>query len=143
MGLRSNFIHLHVHSEYSILDGSVKIAGLLESAYQQGMPAVALTDHGNIFGAINFSKQARKKGIKPILGCECYVAPRGRKYKKPAPKGQNHFHLVLLVKNEVGYKNLCQLITKSYLEGFYYKPRIDKELLSQHSEGLVALSACA
>ncbi len=142
MGIRSNFIHLHVHSEYSILDGSVKIAGLLESASQQGMPAVALTDHGNIFGAINFTQQARKKGIKPILGCECYVAPRGRKHKKPGSKGQNHFHLVLLVKNEVGYKNLCQLITKSYLEGFYYKPRIDKELLSQHSEGLVALSAC-
>jgi len=135
MGMSSNFIHLRVRSENSIRDGSGKRAGRLELASQQGMPAVALTDHGNVFGAINFSQQARKKGIKPILGCECYIAPRGRKHKKPGPKGQNYFHLVLLVKNEVGYKNLCQLITKSYLEGFYYKPRIDKELLSQYSEG--------
>ncbi len=106
------------------------------------MPAVAITDHGNIFGAVSFFKAARKKGIKGILGCEVYVAPLGRKHKKPFVKGPGHYHLVLLVKDERGYKNLTQLVTKSYLEGFYYRPRIDKELLSQYHEGLIGLSAC-
>lgn len=136
------FIHLHNHSEFSILDGAFKTASLVETAYKNNMPAVALTDHGNIFGAVSFFKQAKEKGIKPILGCEVYVAPKSRIIKKPEGKGPNHFHLVLLVKDENGYENLCHLITKSYLEGFYYRPRIDKELLAQHSEGLVALSAC-
>jgi len=136
------FIHLHNHSEFSILDGAFKTASLVEAAYKNNMPAVALTDHGNIFGAVSFFKQAKERGIKPILGCEAYVAPKSRLIKKAEGKGPNHFHLLLLVKDENGYKNLCRLITKSYLEGFYYRPRIDKELLAQHSEGLVALSGC-
>ena len=136
------FIHLHNHSDFSILDGAFKTASLVEAAYKNNMPAVALTDHGNIFGAVSFFKQAKEKGIKPILGCEVYVAPKSRIIKKPEGKGPNHYHLILLVKDEKGYENLCHLITKSYLEGFYYRPRIDKKLLAQHSEGLVALSGC-
>jgi DNA polymerase-3 subunit alpha len=136
------FIHLHNHSEFSILDGALKTASLVEAAYENNMPAVALTDHGNIFGAVSFFKQAKEKGIKPILGCEVYIAPQNRFVKKAGGKGPNHFHLILLVKDEKGYRNLCQLVTKSYLEGFYYRPRIDKELLAQHSEGLVGLSGC-
>jgi len=101
-----------------------------------------ITDHGNIFGAVQFFNAARELGVKPILGCEMYVAPKGRKHKKPSPGGSNHNHLVLLVKNEIGYRNLCKLITISYLEGFYYRPRIDKKLLSKHSDGLIGLSAC-
>jgi len=137
-----SFIHLHNHSEFSILDGALKIKDLVEAAYKNNMPAVALTDHGNIFGAVDFFKEAKARGIKPILGCEMYVAPKSRFDKKAKPSEARHFHLVLLIKDEKGYQNLCQLITKSYLEGFYYKPRIDKELLTHHSEGLVAFSAC-
>ncbi len=140
--MESTFIHLHNHSEFSILDGAMKTSALVEVAYQNKMPAVALTDHGNIFGAVNFFKQAKEKKVKPILGCEIYVAPESRFDKDPAQKGPRHFHLILLVKDEKGYRNLCQLLTKAYLEGFYYKPRIDKELLVQHSEGLIGLSAC-
>ncbi|MFQ6037330.1 MAG: DNA polymerase III subunit alpha, partial [Candidatus Aminicenantales bacterium] len=138
----STFIHLHNHSEFSILDGALKTQALVEAAYANNMPAVALTDHGNIFGAVTFFKQAKEKKIKPILGCEMYVAAESRFDKEPGQKGPKHFHLILLVKDEKGYRNLCQLITKSYLEGFYYKPRIDKELLLHHSEGLIGLSAC-
>ena len=137
-----SFIHLHNHSEFSILDGALKIEDLVEAAYKNNMPAVALTDHGNIFGAVSFFKEAKAKGIKPILGCEMYVAPESRFEKKAKQSGTNHFHLILLVKDEKGYRNLCQLITKSYLEGFYYKPRIDKELLAHYSEGLIGFSAC-
>ncbi len=137
-----SFIHLHNHSEFSILDGALSTASLVEAAYQNKMPAVALTDHGNIFGAVSFFKQAKEKDIKPILGCEVYMAPGSRFEKKPDHKGPNHFHLILLVKDEKGYKNLCQLITQSYLEGFYYRPRIDKELLAQFSEGLIGFSGC-
>ncbi len=136
------FIHLHNHSEFSILDGALKTASLVEAAYQNNMPAVALTDHGNIFGAVNFFRQAKEKEIKPILGCEIYVAPKSRFDKKADRKGPAHFHLILLVKDEKGYTNLCQLITKAYLEGFYYRPRIDKELLTQFGEGLIGLSGC-
>jgi DNA polymerase-3 subunit alpha len=137
-----SFIHLHNHSEYSILDGAIRISDLVDAAFRHKMPAVALTDHGNIFGAVSFFKEARNKGIKPILGCEVYVAPKSRFDKKLAGKESIHFHLLLLVKDEKGYRNLCHLITKGYLEGFYYRPRIDKEILSQHSQGLIALSGC-
>ncbi len=140
--MKSNFIHLHNHSDFSMLDGAIKAADLVEAAVAHKMPAVALTDHGNIFGAVNFSQQAKEKGVKPILGCEVYVAPKGRKRKKPIPHGPAHYHLLLLVKDEIGYRNLCQLITKSYLEGFYYRPRVDKELLEQYGKGLIASSAC-
>jgi DNA polymerase-3 subunit alpha len=143
MGVRMelSFVHLHNHSEFSILDGALKTSLLVEAAYKNDMPAVALTDHGNIFGAVSFFKQAKKKGIKPILGCEAYIAPKSRFDKKPGRERPVHFHLLLLVKNEKGYKNLCQLITKSYLEGFYYRPRIDKELLAQFNEGLIGFSS--
>ncbi|HEK84800.1 MAG TPA: DNA polymerase III subunit alpha [Candidatus Aminicenantes bacterium] len=139
----NSFIHLHVHTEYSILDGVLRISDLVETAYQFNMPAVAITDHGNIFGAIEFFKAAKNKGLKPILGCEVYLAPKSRLEKKPGNGDEGgNYHLILLVKDEKGYRNLCQLITSSYLEGFYYRPRIDKEILRQHSAGLIALSSC-
>ena len=136
------FIHLHNHSEFSILGGALKTEALVEVAYQNNMPAVALTDHGNIFGAVSFFKQARERDIKPILGCEIYVAPKSRFEKRADSRAPNHFHLTLLVKDESGYRNLCQLVTQAYLEGFYYRPRIDKEILARHSEGLIGLSGC-
>jgi DNA polymerase-3 subunit alpha len=138
----SSFIHLHSHSEYSILDGALKTNDLVSAAYENKMPAVALTDHGNIFGAVSFFREAKEQKIKPILGCEVYVAPLSRFDKNQTDKGPRHFHLILLVRDEKGYKNLCQLITRSYLEGFYYRPRIDKELLAQYGEGFIALSGC-
>ncbi len=141
-GETTAFIHLHAHSEYSILDGAVRLSAMVEAAYQNNMPAVALTDHGNIFGAVSFFRLAKERKVKPILGCEIYVAPQSRFDKHPDDSSRNLYHLVLLVKNEEGYKNLCQLITKSYTEGFYYKPRIDKELLAKHAGGLIGLSAC-
>lgn len=137
------FVHLHNHSEYSVLDGCLKLPDLVDAAFRNNMPAVALTDHGNVFGAVQFCKAAKAKGIKPIVGCEVYVAP-GSRFDKTAGSNveTHHYHLVLLVKNEIGYKNLCKLVSQAYLEGFYYRPRIDKELLAGHSEGLIALSAC-
>jgi DNA polymerase-3 subunit alpha len=140
--MEATFIHLHTHSEYSILDGALKTEDLVEAAYNNNMPAVALTDHGNIFGAVNFFRQAKARQIKPILGCEIYIAPRSRFEKKAEKAGPIHHHLLLLVKDEKGYENLCELITKAYLEGFYYRPRIDKELLAKHAEGLIGLSGC-
>lgn len=140
--MEASFIHLHNHSEFSILDGAIKTADLVEAAYRNKMAAVALTDHGNIFGAVTFFRQARSRDIKPILGCEVYVAPRSRFDKKDEVSDPHHFHLVLLVENEKGYRNLCLLLSKSYLEGFYYRPRVDKELLAAHAEGLIALSGC-
>lgn len=136
------FIHLHNHSDYSILDGALSLDALVEAAWKNKMPALALTDHGSIFGAVSFFRRAKERGIKPILGCELYVAPQSRFEKKAEKREPAHYHLILLVKDETGYKNLSQLITKAYLEGFYYRPRIDKELLAQHSEGLIALSGC-
>ncbi len=141
--MEPTFVHLHNHTEYSILDGCLKVESLVQAAYEAKMPAVAMTDHGNIFGAVQFFKAAKAKGIKPILGCECYVAPQSRFDKKPGPADDiHHFHLVLLVKDDRGYRNLCKLLTEAYLTGFYYRPRIDKELLRAHSEGLIGLSAC-
>jgi DNA polymerase-3 subunit alpha len=141
--MEPTFVHLHNHSEYSILDGCLKVEALVHAAYEARMPAVAMTDHGNIFGAVQFFKAAKAKGVKPILGCECYVAPQSRLDKKPGTADDiHHFHLVLLVKDDRGYRNLCRLLTQAYLEGFYYRPRIDKELLAAHSEGLIGLSAC-
>ena len=137
-----NFVHLHNHSEYSILDGAVRIDDLGKAAAKHGMSAVALTDHGNIFGAVEFFKSAKKAGVKPILGCEVYVAPRSRHDKEYRDQDVAHYHLLLLVKNEAGYRNLCILLSKAYLEGFYYRPRVDKDLLAQHNEGLIALSGC-
>ena len=136
----SDFAHLHLHSQYSLLDGANLIDDVLERAKAGGMPAVALTDHGNMFGAIDFYQKARKIGIKPILGIEAYVA-QGSRLDRDASRRSNN-HLVLLAENATGYRNLIKLTSKSYLEGFYYKPRIDHELLREHSEGLICLSAC-
>src|SRR3990172_276743 len=137
----SNFVHLHLHTQYSLLDGAIRPEALIALAKEYRMPAVAVTDHGNLFGAVEFYQKAMSKGIKPIIGCEVYVAPASRT-EKTAVKGEYAFHLVLLVKNLLGYQNLCKLLTRSYTEGFYYKPRVDKELLRQYNEGLIALSAC-
>ncbi len=143
----SEFVHLHVHTEYSLLDGAIKIDELIAQAKNYKMPAVAITDHGNMFGVVEFFKKANKAEIKPIIGCEVYVAPKSRFEKSkvnkdPGMPEEASFHLTLLVENEEGYKNLTRLVTRSYLEGFYYKPRIDIELLSEYSEGLIALSGC-
>lgn len=138
---KSNFVHLHVHSHYSLLDGLAKIDELLDRTKELGMEALALTDHGVLYGAIEFYEKAKKKGIKPIIGCEMYIAPNGRKMKRPKID-DTRYHLVLLAKNETGYKNLMKLVTIAHLEGFYYKPRIDKEILRKYSAGLIGLSAC-
>ncbi|MFC1855060.1 DNA polymerase III subunit alpha [Thermodesulfobacteriota bacterium] len=138
----AGFVHLHVHSEYSLLDGANKIDRLLELAKEHKMPALAITDHGNMFGAIEFYTKALKSGIKPIIGCEIYVAEKGMLEKEGSRTANPNHHLILLCKNLTGYKNLCKLVSKAYIEGFYYRPRIDKELLSEHNEGLIALSAC-
>ncbi|MBI5886806.1 MAG: DNA polymerase III subunit alpha [Deltaproteobacteria bacterium] len=140
----SNFVHLHLHTQWSLLDGAIRPDALIKLAQTYKMPAVAMTDHGNIFGAVDFYSKAMKHGIKPIIGCEAYVANGSRHDRSTGPRGASTvaFHLVLLVKNAKGYQNLCKLLTKSYLEGFYYKPRIDKELLAEFNEGLIAMSAC-
>ncbi|OGZ18831.1 MAG: DNA polymerase III subunit alpha [Candidatus Nealsonbacteria bacterium RBG_13_42_11] len=137
----SKFTHLHVHSHYSLLDGLPKIDELLDYVKELGMESVALTDHGSIYGAVEFFKKATERGIKPIIGCEMYMALEGMHQERPNIDDKR-YHLVLLVKNEEGYKNLVKLLTKAHLEGFYYKPRIDEELLKQHSAGLIGLSAC-
>ena len=137
----SDFVHLHVHSEYSLLDGAGRIGDLIRRAKESGMPAVALTDHGNMYGAVEFYKQAKKHGIKPIIGCEVYIAPRSR-FDKMAIEGESYYHLVLLAETQAGYSQLVELVSRAYTEGFYYKPRIDKELLAAHHEGLIGLSAC-
>lgn len=139
-----DFVHLHLHSEYSLLDGAIRINPLLKQAEKFKMPAVAVTDHGNLFAAMEFYGKGYKTPVKPIIGSEVYVAPKSR-FDRGAQLGRGEdysHHLVLLVKNKKGYKNLCKLVSAGYLEGFYYKPRIDKELLGKHSEGLIALSAC-
>jgi DNA polymerase-3 subunit alpha len=136
----SDFVHLHLHSQYSLLDGANRLDEVLNTVAAMGMPAVALTDHGNMFGAIELYTRAKEKGIKPILGVEAYVAQGSRLDRTPGRGSSNH--LVLLARNETGYRNLLKLTSSAYLEGFYYKPRIDKELLRKHSEGLICLSAC-
>lgn len=143
----SDFVPLHLHTEYSLLDGAIKIDELIEQASIYRLPAIAITDHGNLHGAVKFYKKATKAGIKPIIGCEVYVAPNSRhdRVKTGIDVGltdEAAFHLVLLARNTDGYKNLTTLVTKAYLEGFYYKPRIDKDLLEQYSGGLIGLSAC-
>lgn len=136
-----NFVHLHVHSEYSLLDGACRLDGLFERVNELGQNAIAITDHGVMYGVVDFYEKARSAGIKPIIGCEVYVAPRSR-FDKTYEYDHDNFHLVLLAKNNVGYKNLIYMVSKGFIEGFYSRPRIDLELLKEHSEGLVALSAC-
>ena len=136
----SNFVHLHVHSEYSLLDGANRIKDLPIRAKELGMNAIALTDHGVMYGVIDFYKACKKEGIKPIIGCEVYVANRTR-FDKEAGLDYNN-HLILLAKNNEGYKNLTKLVSIGFTDGFYYKPRIDKEILKQYHEGLICCSAC-
>ncbi|RJR39832.1 MAG: DNA polymerase III subunit alpha [Desulfobacteraceae bacterium] len=139
----SSFVHLHVHTEFSLLDGAIRIKDLLKKASRLGMESVAITDHGNLFGAVQFSLQSAKAGIKPILGCEVYVAPHSRFDNNPSPDGSpSAYHLILLVANHEGYKNLSRLVTLGHLEGFYYHPRVDMDLLRQCHSGLICLSAC-
>ncbi len=135
------FTHLHVHSHYSLLDGTAKIDDLLDYVKELGMDSVALTDHGVMYGAVEFFKKAKAKGLKPIIGVEIYVSPESHLLKR-ANIDIKRYHLILLAKNEIGYKNLVKLVTKAHLDGYYYKPRIDNELLAEHAEGLIALSAC-
>lgn len=136
----SGFVHLHLHTEYSLLDGATRISSIADKAIACGQSAVAITDHGVMYGAVEFYNALKGKGIKPIIGCEAYVAPRSRHIKEG--KSDIGHHLVLLCKNEVGYKNLCYMVSESFVSGFYSKPRIDMELLSEHHEGLIALSGC-
>src|SRR5262249_44168107 len=154
---RTEFVHLHVHTDFSLLDGACETSDLLDEASRQKMPAVAITDHGNLFAAANFFYEASKRDVKPIAGCEVYVAKgsrhdRGEKAPsasgnggdrneaEPGARGSNH--LVLLAETSEGYQNLIKLVSAGFLEGFYYKPRIDYDLLAKHSRGLIALSAC-
>src|SRR5262252_3078821 len=155
---RADFVHLHVHSEYSLLDGAAQLekiervegqakkekdVGLIARAAELGFPALALTDHGNLFGAIDFYAACKTAGIKPIVGCELYVAP-GSRFERSGQDGgyEGASHATVLVRNEAGYRNLIKLVSKAYLEGFYYKPRVDRELLAQHADGLLVLSGC-
>ncbi len=135
------FTHLHVHTEYSLLDGLSRIPELMDQAKELGQQAIALTDHGVLYGAIQFYKEARARSIKPIIGIEAYVAQGSRHSREPQDK--HPYHMTLLARNDAGYRNLLTLSTKAHLEGYYYKPRMDKELLEQHHEGIIALSGCA
>src|ERR1700689_4718329 len=143
MSSHADFVHLHLHTEYSLLDGACRLDRLMERAHELKFPSLAMTDHGVLYGAIDFYEAALEKEIKPIIGCEVYVAPGSRLEKKSASGGRDvYHHLVLLAKDETGYKNLVKLATAAQLEGYYYKPRIDKEILAAHKEGLIALSGC-
>ena len=136
-----DFVHLHVHSEYSLLDGANRIKDLPKRAKELGMNAIAITDHGVMYGVVDFYKECKKNGIKPIIGCEVYVAPRSRFDKEPNIDN-NYSHLILLAKNNVGYKNLIKIVSIGFIDGFYYKPRVDLETLEKYSEGIICLSAC-
>jgi DNA polymerase-3 subunit alpha len=137
----AEFVHLHLHTEYSLLDGACRVDELLDQAAKQKMPALAVTEHGNMFSSVVFHDAAKKRGVKPILGCEVYVAPGDRRTKSGTP-GETANHLVLLAETNEGYHNLIKLVSSGYTEGFYYKPRIDKDLLAQHAKGLIGLSSC-
>ena len=138
-----SFVHLHTHSEFSLLDGANRITDLVHKAKEHEMPGLALTDHGCMFGAWAFHKAARKEGIKPIVGMEAYVAPGDRRDKSRSGKGDRaYYHLVLLARDRVGYQNLIKLSSIGYTEGFYHKPRVDREVLAKHQEGIIVSSAC-
>jgi DNA polymerase-3 subunit alpha len=136
-----SFVHLHLHTEYSLLDGSIRMKELMKKAAEYKMPAVAMTDHGNLFGAIEFYQEAQRAGVKPIIGCEVYVAPGSHKDRPPSRR-ESAYHFTLLTENETGYRNLVKLVTTAHLDGFHYAPRIDKEMLAARSEGLIGLSGC-
>jgi len=137
----SNFVHLHLHTEYSLLDGATRISTIADKAIEYGQNAVAITDHGVMYGAVEFYNALKEKGIKPIIGCEVYVATRDRFLKEGKQDSSGH-HLVLLCKDEKGYRNLCYMVSESFINGFYSRPRIDMQLLREYHEGLIALSGC-
>jgi len=139
--MTKSFVHLHAHTEYSMLDGAAKITDYLKKVKELNQPAAAITDHGNLYGALEFVRQADSLGIKPIIGYEAYVTP-GSRFDRPDRDNNKRYHLTLLAENNIGYQNLVELVSKAYLEGFYYKPRVDYELLAEHSEGIIALSGC-
>ncbi|HHW99167.1 MAG TPA: PHP domain-containing protein, partial [Firmicutes bacterium] len=139
--MSSEFVHLHVHTEYSLLDGAARISELVQRAKDLGQPAIAITDHGTMYGVIDFYKAAKNVGIKPLIGCEVYMATRTRFDRQPQ-LDDSQYHLVLLAANQTGYHNLIKLVSQSFIDGFYYRPRVDWELLEQHNEGIIALSAC-
>jgi DNA polymerase-3 subunit alpha len=138
---RDSFVHLHLHTEYSLLDGSIRMKELMKKASEFKMPAVAMTDHGNLFGAIEFYQEAQHAGVKPIIGCEAYIAPGSHK-DRPGSRRDSAYHFTLLAENETGYRNLVKLVTAAHLDGFHYAPRIDKEMLAERSAGLIGLSGC-
>jgi len=135
------FTHLHLHTEYSLLDGACRIPELVQTAKDMGFESIAITDHGAMYGVIDFYRECRKQGIKPIIGCEVYVAQRTMRDCDPV-LDRDQYHLILLAENNTGYSNLVKIVSKASLEGFYYKPRVDHELLREYHEGLIALSAC-
>ena len=139
--MNKKFTHLHVHTHYSLLDGLGKIDNLLERAKSFNMDSLAITDHGTMYGVIEFYQKAKKAGIKPIIGCEFYLAPNGLENKRPRVD-EDRFHLILLAKNNQGYQNLMKLVTEAHLKGFYYKPRIDLKILKKYSKGLIGCSGC-
>ena len=136
------FTHLHVHTEYSLLDGSNKINEYVARVKELGMDSAAITDHGVMFGCIDFYRAAKAAGIKPILGCEVYVAPGSRFDKEIGREEDRYYHLVLLAENQEGYQNLMKIVSTGFVDGFYYKPRVDLEILEKYHEGIIALSAC-
>src|SRR5215831_14135973 len=138
-----SFVHLHCHSHYSLLDGASRIPELVARTKEQGMNALALTDHGNLYGAIEFYKECKAAGINPIVGYEAYVAPNSRSEREARRRGEAGFHLTLLAKNTTGFKNLVKMASLAFLEGYHYVPRIDKELLERFHEGVICLSGCA
>src|SRR5579884_255090 len=139
----SQFVHLHLHTDYSMLDGACDVDKLVKRVHELGMPAVAMTDHGNIFGAVNFYNAAKAAGVKPIIGCELYICKKDDHHTgRMAPDGDTYNHLLVLASDEEGYRNLVKITSESSLHGFYYKPRISKKFLEQHSKGLIALSGC-
>ncbi|MFN8093061.1 MAG: DNA polymerase III subunit alpha, partial [Vicinamibacteria bacterium] len=142
MSTKPDFVHLHLHTEYSLLDGACRLDELVGEGARLGMKAMAVTDHGNMFGAVAFHEACRKKGLKPILGCEVYVAPGSRLERQATSASDAYNHFTLLATNDAGYHNLVKLVSAGYLDGFYHRPRIDKDLLAKHSEGLVGLSGC-
>jgi DNA polymerase-3 subunit alpha len=139
-----NFVHLHVHSDYSLLDGACRIDRLMDRASELGMKALALTDHGNLYGTIEFYNQAKAKGIKPLVGCELYLVETSRleKHGRSDEDGKSMFHLGLLAKNLTGYQNLLKLVSDAHLKGFYYKPRTDLETLAKYANGLIGFTGC-
>src|SRR5271169_3249049 len=138
--MSEQFVHLHLHTDFSMLDGACETTKLVERVKELGMPAVAMTDHGNIFGAVEFANAAKEAGVKPILGCELYICKK--EDHRAAPEGDSYNHLIVLAETDEGYRNLVKVVSEASLHGFYYKPRVSKKFLAEHSRGLIGLSGC-